>query len=155
MEKSTKIIAYTDGSCLKNPNGPGGYATVIIDDDGKETILSGGEESTTNNRMEMCAVLAALKNVYEKGKSKHIVIYTDSKYIQHAFVREWIMGWMQNGWITSVGTPVKNKDLWIEILDYISTNLVEFRWVKGHCGNKYNELCDELARNEALKFKAK
>ena len=153
--KRNRITVYTDGSCLKNPNGPGGYAAVLIDDDGKETIFSGGEPSTTNNRMEMCAVLAALKNIHKKGVHNHIIIYTDSKYIQHAFVRGWIGNWMENGWITSVGTPVKNKDLWMEILSYISTNLVEFRWVKGHCGNKYNELCDEIARNEADKYKVK
>ena len=147
--EDTDYVVYTDGSCLKNPDGPGGWAAVIVDSStGEREELYGGSPSTTNNRMELSAAIAALSHVSE-GKS--ISLYTDSQYMKNAFTRNWIRNWKRNGWKTIKGTDVLNKDLWLQLDELCAKHKVEFRWVKGHAGISYNERCDQLARGEAMR----
>ena len=135
----SKVIIYTDGACSGNP-GPGGWAAVILD--GKEErILSGHEENTTNNRMELLAAINGLDAIDLKDS---VLVYTDSKYVMDG-ITGWIKGWKRNNWRTSANKPVKNIDLW-QSLDKITLNRdIEWRWVKGHSGNKYNDLVDSVA----------
>ena len=142
-----RVIVYTDGSCLKNPGGPGGYAAIIrVGQLVRE--ISGSEPATTNNRMEMMAAITALQ-FFEKPTS--IVIYTDSQYLRRGLASGWVENWKRNGWITKNGTPVLNKDLWIELDRLNSFHRVVWNWVKGHNGNPLNERCDELAVDAAIK----
>ncbi len=141
---------YTDGSCLRNPDGPGGYAAVIISaQDGTTREISGGEPSTTNNRMELRAGIEAL-SVLPSGST--VDFYTDSQYMKNAFTKYWLRNWKRNGWRTSTGEPVKNQDLWRALDEAFSHHTVRFHWVKGHAGNHWNERCDALARGEAARF---
>ncbi|MBP3781354.1 MAG: ribonuclease HI [Selenomonas sp.] len=143
-------IIYTDGSCLRNPDGPGGWAAVITDKtDGRQTELSGGEASTTNNRMELTAALKAL--TFAKAGAV-IDLYTDSQYLKNAFTKNWLAGWKRKGWVTATGAPVKNQDLWQKLDAAFADHQVRFHWVKGHVGVAQNERCDELAKAEAMKF---
>lgn len=149
-DEETDFVVYTDGSCLKNPDGPGGWAAVIIDTEtGEVRELHEGNPSTTNNRMELSAAIGALSSVREGST---VALYTDSKYMKNAFTRNWIRNWKRNGWKTSQGTDVLNKDLWLRLDELFGSHRVFFRWVKGHAGNTYNERCDLLARSEAMKF---
>ena len=144
------FLIHTDGSCLGNP-GAGGWSAVIIDvESGEVKEIFGGEKYTTNNRMEMIAAISALNELPSDSK---IDLHTDSSYLKNAFTQKWIDKWKRNGWITSVGKPVLNKDLWFELDKLISKHEVNFHWVKGHAGNFYNERCDKLARDEATKYK--
>lgn len=143
-------IIYTDGSCLGNP-GAGGWAAIIVDcETGEVSEVHGGEKHTTNNRMEMTAAIVALSKVPVKSQ---VELYTDSQYLKNAFTKNWIVNWKRNGWITSQGKPVLNQELWFKLDDLMRTHEVEFHWVKGHAGIRYNERCDELARGEAAKYK--
>ena len=144
MENQIEI--YTDGSCLGNP-GPGGWASVVIED-GKERWLSGGDPDTTNNRMEMMAVLSALKSL-QVGISA--TIFTDSQYVVNAIKKGWLDGWKRNSWCLSNGGPVRNQDLWKEMDDLLKERTCTFQWVRGHNGNPYNEKCDKIAVGEAKK----
>lgn len=149
-EDETDFIVYTDGSCLRNPDGPGGWAAVIIDTEtGEMRELHEGNPSTTNNRMELSAAIGALSYIREGST---VALYTDSQYMKNAFNRNWIRNWKRNGWKTSQGTDVLNKDLWLKLDALFASHQVFFRWVKGHAGNTYNERCDILARSEAMKF---
>lgn len=140
------IIIYTDGSCLKNPGGPGGYATVIqLGKSVKE--LCGSEPSTTNNRMEMKAAIEALRFF---DKPTDIILHTDSQYLRKGLAEGWVEKWKRNGWITKAGTPVLNKELWQELDRLNSFHRVVWKWVKGHHGNPMNERCDELAVGAAM-----
>ena len=145
-------IVYTDGSCLRNPDGPGGYAAVLLcESSGESTELSGGEPATTNNRMELTAALMALRAL---PPGVRIQLNTDSRYLRDAIEKYWLRSWKKRGWITSVGTAVKNRDLW-EALDAElekRRGRIVFCWVKGHAGQKYNERCDVLAKGEAMKY---
>ena len=131
---------YTDGSCLGNP-GPGGWAVI-----GPDFELSGCENHTTNNIMEMTAVIKCLEHY--KGS---IVIHTDSCYVKNG-ITKWVHGWKKNGWMTSKHEPVKNKELWMR-LDELNGPHVEWKWVKAHNGNKYNERADALAKHQATQAK--
>ena len=143
-------LIYTDGSCLINPNGPGGWAAVVIEQKkGGGRELSGGDPSTTNNRMELTAAVQALSAV---PVGATVILCTDSQYMKNGFTKNWLKGWKKNGWKTSKGTPVLNQDLWRELDELYWQRHVEFRWVKGHVGIKYNERCDKLAKAEADKF---
>lgn len=139
---------YTDGSCLKNPDGPGGFAAVILSRDGTVREVVGGEPHTTNNRMELRAGIEALRALPEGAT---LDFYTDSQYLQNAFVKRWLSAWQQRGWVTAAGTPVKNQDLWQALRAECGRRNVRFHWVKGHAGHHYNERCDRLARGEALR----
>lgn len=136
------IEIFTDGACSGNP-GPGGWGVLIVED-GDERELFGGEGETTNNRMEMQAVIEALKAT--RGP---VVLYTDSQYVKNG-ITDWIRGWKRNGWKTAAKKPVKNKDLWIEIDRLADGRSIEWRWVKGHAGHEGNERADELARRGAI-----
>ena len=135
------IKIYTDGACSGNP-GRGGWAAIILDGEKIEKI-SGSKDNTTNNRMELTAVISALK--YVKGKD--LEIYTDSKYTKDG-IEKWISNWKKNGWKTANKQDVKNKDLWNELDQLNSEKNVKWNWVKGHANNQYNNMADELARSE-------
>ncbi len=143
-------VIYTDGSCLRNPAGPGGWAAVILDRKrGVVKELSDGEPSTTNNRMELSAAIAALSALREGSL---VDLYTDSQYLKNAFTRHWIDGWKRNGWMTAKGKPVLNQDLWHRLITLFAAHKVRFHWVKGHAGNAPNERCDELAKAAAMRY---
>lgn len=132
---------YTDGACSNNQGKglqPGGWAAVFI----KGPSLSGGDKATTNNRMEMKAVIEALKNI---PVGSHIKIYSDSSYIINCFKQKWINKWEKNGWMTANNKPVENKDLWLEMRQLEKDRKVEWIKVKGHSGNQWNEKADKLA----------
>ena len=135
-----KYTIYTDGACSGNP-GPGGWGAVIFDNDNKQKNISGSEENTTNNRMELSAAIMALKEV---NTNSEITIYTDSTYVKNG-ITEWVLKWKENGWKNSNKEPVKNKDLWQKLDNLCKQNTINWKWVKGHASNKYNNLADELA----------
>ena len=139
------IKIFTDGACLGNP-GPGGWG-AILRDNGKETVLSGGTVHTTNNRMELTAVIEALRNV--EGSNKEIKITTDSAYVVNAIKQGWLNTWRSRGWRLKTGGKAKNDDLWNELWFLLKKHKVEFQWVKGHAGHPENERCDALASKEA------
>lgn len=136
-----KVNIYTDGACSGNP-GPGGWAAVLIYK-GREKQISGFKPETTNNRMELTAVLKALRALKEPCL---VTVHTDSAYIQKAFEQGWINRWEQNGWKTTAKKPVENQDLWKDILAAAGEHEVSFIKVKGHSDDKYNNLCDSLAK---------
>lgn len=138
-----KVTIYTDGACSFNP-GPGGWAAVLIYK-GNEKNISGFEPETTNNRMELTAVLKSLQALKEPCD---VTLHTDSAYIHNAFDKRWIDNWKRNGWRTSSKKDVENQDLWKAILDSMCTHKVHWKKVKGHSDDKYNNICDELARKE-------
>jgi ribonuclease HI len=135
-----KVELYTDGACSGNP-GPGGYGIVLMHE-GHQKELSGAYELTTNNRMELMAVIIGLRAL---KKPCEVTLYTDSKYIVDALTLGWIEKWKSNRWIKSDKQPVKNVDLWTEVLEQINRHHIEWVWVKGHSNNRYNILCDKLA----------
>ena len=147
----SRRLVYTDGSCLKNPAGPGGWAVCIVDETASRDYrtLSGGAPSTTNNRMEMTAVIEALRAI-PAGES--LTIVTDSQYVKNG-ITKWIFSWKKRGWKKADGQEVLNRDLWIEMDRLMQTHRVDFQWVKGHAGNQFNEICDMLAKSEAGKFR--
>ena len=135
-----KYVVYTDGACSGNP-GPGGWGAIIIDEKENQINISGKEKSTTNNRMELTAPIMALKKIKESSK---IIIYTDSTYLKNG-ITIWIENWKKNGWINANRKPVKNKDLWVVLNKLTEKKLINWKWVKAHAGNRYNELADKLA----------
>ena len=143
--KNVKI--YTDGACSGNP-GPGGWGAVLIYN-GVEKQLSGSEKETTNNRMELSAVITALKALKEPC---NVTLTTDSKYVCDAINKGWLNSWQKNSWKKADKKPVLNIDLWQELLPLLDKHRVEFIWVKGHNGHKYNEICDKLAVAEYQKY---
>lgn len=145
------LVIYTDGGCSGNP-GPGGWGTVIIDGENL-TKLSGGKKQTTNNRMELSAAINALETVVKntEWRSRHVEVYSDSQYVKNG-ITSWIKNWKKNGWKTAAKKPVLNQDLWIA-LDTLYNQLdIEWKWVKGHAGVEYNEICDQLCKMEMEKF---
>lgn len=146
-----KIKAYTDGACSGNP-GPGGWAAVLLFPEGKQEI-SGYEQETTNNRMELNAVIQAIKLATDLGYFR-MDVYSDSAYVVNAVKLEWIKKWQLNGWKTVRGENIKNKDLWVKLLSlikkYRKVNLVK---VKGHSGDINNERVDVLAKKAIVRMK--
>lgn len=142
-----QIEIYTDGACSGNP-GPGGWGAVLVYN-GKEKELSGSEKNTTNNRMELTAVIMALNELNQPCEVK---LTTDSKYVCDAVNKGWVYSWRKNGWRKSDKKPALNVDLWEELLSLLEKHEVQFIWVKGHNGHKYNEICDTLAVNEYQKY---
>lgn len=145
------IVIYTDGGCSGNP-GPGGWGCVIIDGE-NEIKLSGGEKMTTNNRMELCAAINALDAAVKNPgwRSGKIEVYSDSQYVKNG-ITSWIKNWKKNGWKTAAKKPVLNQDLWIALDELYNQLDIEWKWVKGHAGHKYNEICDQLCKMEMGKF---
>jgi ribonuclease HI len=134
------IDIYTDGACSGNP-GPGGWG-AILRKDATEKELFGGEVLTTNNRMEMMAVIEALRALKGPVEAR---VHTDSQYVQKG-ISEWIHGWKRRGWKTANKEPVKNEDLWRELDRLAAQHKIEWIWVKGHAGHVENERADVLAR---------
>jgi ribonuclease HI len=147
-----EIVIYTDGGCSGNP-GPGGWGIVVIAD-GVAKQLSGGEAQTTNNRMELTAAITALQVIHNTPgfAQRPVKINIDSQYVKNG-ITTWIKGWKAKGWKTADKKPVKNQDLWTQ-LDALNEGLkVNWNWVKGHAGIEYNEICDQLCKEEMNKFK--
>lgn len=143
-------VIYTDGSCLRNPDGPGGWAAVITEvATGKVTELHEGTPSTTNNRMELSAAIAAMAFPHAPAK---IAIYTDSQYLKNGFTKGWLASWKRRGWKKADGSPVLNRDLWMQLDSLYQRHQITFHWVKGHIGVDLNERCDQLAKSEARKY---
>ena len=141
------FIIYTDGACLGNP-GPGGWAALLISKNSETKKIFGSDILTTNNRMELTAVIEAIKLA---PKNSNLVVFTDSKYVING-IEIWIKKWKKNRWLNSNKKKVKNKDLWI-ILDDVSEKVnIKWKWVKGHSGDENNETVDFLARNQAEKL---
>ena len=144
------VKIYTDGAARGNPDGPGGYGTVLEYVDTKGQLhkkgLSQGYEKTTNNRMELMAVIAGLEAL---NRSCEVEVYSDSQYVVNAFNQHWVDGWIKKGWKRGKNEPVKNVDLWKRLLEAKQKHSVTFHWVKGHDGHPQNERCDELATTAA------
>ena len=141
-----KVKIYTDGAARGNPNGPGGYGTILEYTDSKGELhtkeLSQGYRQTTNNRMELMAVIAGLEAL---NRSCEVELYSDSQYVVNAFNQHWVDGWIKKGWKRGRNEPVKNIDLWKRLLEAKKPHKVTFIWVKGHDGHPQNERCDTLA----------
>jgi ribonuclease HI len=144
LEKQCKksITLYCDGSSLGNP-GPGGYGG-ILEYNGVTKKYSGGEAHTTNNRMELKAVIEGLKLLKEPCC---VNVVSDSNYVVQA-INEWLAGWVQKNF-----SKVKNVDLWQEYIEASKPHSVKGIWIKGHDGHHENEICDKMAKDEAMKFK--
>lgn len=142
-----KIDIYTDGACSGNP-GKGGWAAVLVYNS-REKEISGSDKNTTNNRMELTAVIEALKALKEPCE---VTLTTDSKYVCDAINKGWVYSWKNNNWKKSDKKPALNVDLWQELLELLKIQKVNFVWVKGHDGHEYNERCDRLAVEEYNKL---
>lgn len=144
------VTIYSDGAARGNPNGPGGYGSIIqyIDSKGQlhEKELSEGFNPTSNNRMELLGAIAALEAL---NKPCTVDLYSDSSYLVNAFDKNWIDSWQAHGWRTAGKSRVKNQDLWRRLLAAMQPHEVTFHWVKGHAGHAENERCDKLATTAA------
>lgn len=143
---TSQVTLYTDGACSGNP-GPGGWACVLLYNELKRRI-SGYESHTTNNKMELMGVISGLESL---TRPMPVLIITDSQYVKNAFTAGWLDNWQKNGWKTKSGDPVKNQDLWLKLSLLQRKHNLFWQWVKGHSGNEYNDMCDELARNAIIK----
>ena len=139
-------IIYTDGACIGNP-GKGGWAAIIIEPTGEREIV-GYEKSTTNNRMELKAVIEALKEIEANSQ---ISLFSDSKYVIDG-ITKWIKNWKINDWKTTNKKEIKNLDLWMDLDKLTSKFKITWNWVKAHSTDEYNNKVDRLARNEAEKI---
>ena len=144
------VKIFTDGAARGNPEGPGGYGTVLqyIDSKGElhEREYSAGYKKTTNNRMELMAVITGLEAL---TRPCEVEVISDSKYVTDAFNQHWVDGWLKRNWKGSNNNPVKNVDLWKRLLKAKAPHQVKFTWVKGHAGPPENERCDKLATTAA------
>lgn len=147
---------YTDGSCRDNgkKDAVGGWAFVILNNENKVGEASDYEINTTNNRMEMLAIIKAIQTVeilpFDKCK-----IYTDSAYVHNCIKQKWYKNWITNGWVNSSKEPVKNKDLWEQLIPYFENERFEFNKVKGHANSDnihhyWNNYVDKLARTISI-----
>lgn len=143
------ITIYTDGACKGNP-GPGGWGSLIIWSSDNIEELSGGDSHTTNNKMEMTAVIEALKAL---GDIPYEVdLCSDSKYVIDALQKGWAKKWRSSNWIKWDGKPAKNSDLWDELLKLVEKHNMHYHWIKGHANNKYNNRCDEIAVVKSIEY---
>lgn len=144
------VKIYTDGAARGNPDGPGGYGTVLhyVDNKGvlHEREYSQGYVKTTNNRMELMAAIVGLEAL---TRPCEVEIYSDSRYLTDAFNKKWIDGWIRKNWKRGKNEPVKNRELWERLLKAMEPHKVDFIWVKGHDGHEMNERCDTLATTAA------
>jgi ribonuclease HI len=136
---SERVEIWTDGACKGNP-GPGGWGALLVAG-GREKELWGGEAGTTNNRMELTAVIEALRAL---KRPCSVVLHVDSTYVMQG-MSSWIVGWKKNGWRTAAKQPVKNAELWRALDEEVSRHEVRWVWVKGHAGDPGNERADQLA----------
>lgn len=138
-----RVEVFTDGACKGNP-GPGGWAALLRM--GKhEKELSGGDPATTNNRMELTAAIRGLEALIEPCE---VVLHSDSKYVLDGMTK-WVAGWQKRGWKNASRQPVRNADLWHELIAAALPHRVEWVWVKGHSGHPENDRVDALACAEA------
>lgn len=143
------VEIFTDGACKGNP-GPGGWGAILRYGT-VEKEISGGESHTTNNRMELIAVIEALKCLKERCS---VTLCSDSQYVCNSVNKGWAKGWKAKNWVKSGNKPVPNTDLWKELLEQLERHIVTFVWVRGHDGHPENERCDRLAVAQAEKYKA-
>jgi ribonuclease HI len=143
MTTEKKIEIFTDGACKGNP-GPGGWG-VILRMGKHEKEMSGSDPQTTNNRMEMTAVIRALNALTEPCD---VTVCTDSRYVIDGMTK-WIQGWQKKGWINASKQPVRNADLWHDLIDAVRRHKVSWQWVRGHDGHVENERADKLASDAA------
>lgn len=136
---NNSVEIFTDGACKGNP-GPGGWG-ALLRYKGQEKTLFGGEADTTNNRMEMMAVIEALRSL---KRPCAVILTTDSVYVKNG-ITTWINGWKQKNWKTAAKKPVKNVDLWKQLDEEVARHDVDWHWVKGHSGHRENEIADQLA----------
>ena len=145
-----RVKIFTDGAARGNPDGPGGYGTVLEYVDTKGELhtreYSCGYKKTTNNRMELMAAIVGLEAL---NRPCEVELYSDSKYLVDAFNQHWIDSWLMKGWKRGKNEPVKNVDLWKRLLKAMEQHQVTFTWVKGHAGHPENERCDALATTAA------
>lgn len=137
------VEIFTDGACKGNP-GPGGWG-ALLRLGAHEKELSGADASTTNNRMELTAAIRGLQALIEPCR---VTLYSDSKYVLDGMTK-WVAGWQKRGWINASKKPVRNADLWHELIAAAATHDVEWRWVKGHSGHPENDRVDRLASDAA------
>ena len=142
-----KLKIWTDGACKFNP-GPGGWGAFLVYGE-KSLELFGGEVETTNNRMELMAVISALRAL---KRPVPVAFYVDSQYVKNG-VESWLYAWKKNGWKTAQKKPVKNEDLWKELDALLLRFEIQWHWVKGHAGDPGNEKADELANRGVPKVK--
>lgn len=143
-----QVEIFTDGACKGNP-GPGGWGALLRM--GKhEKELSGGEPDTTNNRMELIAVISGLNALIEPCM---VELYSDSKYVLDG-IQKWIHGWQRNGWVNASKKPVRNADLWHELIEAARPHTINWHWVKGHSGHRENDRVDALASAAAERIAA-
>ena len=135
-----QVRIFTDGSCDTGSR-EGGWGYLLICGAARKTA-SGYEADTTNNRMELSAAVKALEALKEPCE---VTLVTDSQYLKKAFTEGWLRNWQRNGWRTASKQPVKNKDLWLQLLDLAKTHALHWEWTKGHAGHAENELVDKLA----------
>ena len=139
MSEMSHVEIFTDGACKGNP-GPGGWGAVLRMG-AHEKEMSGGEPHTTNNRMEMLGAIRALQALKRPCR---VTLSTDSVYVKDG-ITKWVFNWQKNGWMTAAKKPVKNAELWQELLEAIRPHQIEWQWVKGHAGHPENERADQLA----------
>ena len=139
-EPGQVVEIYTDGACMKNPGGPGGWG-AILRFGRHEKEMHGGDPATTNNRMELMAAIQGLESL---TRPSAVHLYTDSQYLRRG-ITEWLPGWKRNGWLTKEKKPVKNVDLWTRLDEAARGHDVHWFWVKGHAGHPENERADQLA----------
>jgi ribonuclease HI len=138
-----KIEIFTDGACKGNP-GPGGWGAILRMGT-HEKEMSGSEAQTTNNRMEMTAVVRALNALTEPCDA---VVCTDSRYVIDGMTK-WVHGWQKKGWINASKQPVRNADLWHDLIEAAHRHKIQWKWVRGHDGHVENERADKLASDAA------
>lgn len=146
MKVQGELVIYTDGACSQ---GIGGFGSVIVNAATEQHVSLGDGpfQDTTNNQMEMMAAIAGLRFVKERLGPRPLLIISDSKYVING-ITDWIHNWKRNRWTKADGMPVKNKELWIMMEKEREFHpLTRFEWVKGHAGNRFNELADEIAVN--------
>ena len=142
-----QVEIYTDGACKGNP-GPGGWGSILRYKNAEKEI-SGGEPHTTNNRMELKAVIEALRMLKEPCK---VTLYTDSQYVANALTLGWARKWKSNGWMRNKKEKALNPELWDELLKLCDVHDIDIHWVKGHAGHPENERCDRLAVAQSEKY---
>ena len=136
---SNPVEIWTDGACKGNP-GWGGWGALLRQGRHEKTLF-GGQADTTNNRMELLAVIEALKAL---KRPCHVVVHTDSQYVQKGMT-QWLANWKRRDWRTADKKPVKNADLWQELDELVGHHEVTWKWVRGHAGDAGNEMADQLA----------
>jgi len=141
-----RVEIFTDGSCKGNP-GPGGWA-ALLRLGAHEKELSGGEPDTTNNRMELTAAIRGLQALTEPCA---VTLHSDSRYVLDG-ITKWVAGWQRRGWINASKKPVRNADLWHDLIEAAARHQMDWQWVKGHDGHPENERVDRLACDEAERF---